>query len=89
MAARLAALLAGDKPQRVAAYEELTALANGDGAEQTTHLAVASVHVGGLEGEQSVWFVQLSSVPAIDESSVPSAGQLKAESPVAAAPHRA
>ena len=51
MAARLAALLAGDKPQRAAAYEELTALANGDGAEQTTRLSVASVHVGGLEGE--------------------------------------
>ena len=51
MAARLATLLAGDKPQRASAYDELTALANGDGAEQTTQLSVASVHVGGLEGE--------------------------------------
>ena len=51
MAARLAILLAGDKPQRTAAYEKLTALANGDGEEQTTHLSDASVHVGGLEGE--------------------------------------
>ena len=50
-AVRLAGLLAGDAASRQAAYTELTALANGDGADATTNMSTATLHVGGIEGE--------------------------------------
>lgn len=50
-ASRIGALLAGDKEQRDAALTELAALSNGDDADMTTNMSVASIHIGGVEGE--------------------------------------
>jgi hypothetical protein len=47
VADRIAAAIAGDKPQRETAYAALTALAHGDNADVVATIDSASVHVSG------------------------------------------
>lgn len=49
--AAIIAAIGGDKAQREAAYEQLTALAHGDNAAVAAIISSASVHVSGIEGE--------------------------------------